>query len=101
MKVAMFVMWDMRKTAEVAKAADSVVNTPGRKLLANYMFQGKPFDGLAPTTTVSMTISEVENNEALTVIQYALGLAGATTWVVPIFEIPVGKNVETEKKVRK
>ncbi len=101
MKVAMFVMWDMSKTAEVAKAADSVVNTPGRKLLANYMFQGKPFDGLPPTTTVSMTISEVENNEALTVIQYALGLAGATTWVVPLFEIPVGKNVETEKKVRK
>ena len=101
MKVAMFVMWDMSKTVDVAKAADSVINTPGRKLLANYMFQGKPFDGLAPTTTVSMTISEVENNEALTVIQYAMGLAGATTWVVPIFEIPVGKNVETEKKLRK
>ena len=62
MKAAMFVMWDMNKTAEVANAADSVINTPGRKLLANYMFQGKPFDGLAPLATVSMTISEVENN---------------------------------------
>jgi hypothetical protein len=101
MKVAMFVMWDMSKTAEVAKAADQVKDTPGRKLLVNYMFQGKPFDGLPPTTAVSITISEVESNEALTVIQYAMGLAGATTWVVPVFEIPVGKNVETEKKVRK
>jgi hypothetical protein len=48
-----------------------------------------------------MTVSEVESNEALTAIEYALGLAGATTWAVPVFEIPVGKNVETEKKVRK
>jgi len=101
MKVAIFIMWDMSKTAEVAKAADSVAKIPGRKLLVNYMFQGKPFDGLPPTTSVSMTVSEVESNEALTAIEYALGLAGATTWAVPVFEIPVGKNVETEKKVRK
>ena len=31
MKVAMFVMWDMSKTAEVAKAADSVANTAREK----------------------------------------------------------------------
>ena len=101
MKVAMFVMWDMSKTAEVAKAADQVKKTPGRKLLVNYLFQGKPFDGLPLNTAISMTISEVESNEALTAIQYQLGLAGATTWVVPVFEIPVGGNVETEKKLRK
>jgi len=101
MKVAMFVMWDISKTAEVAKAADSVANMPGRKLLVNYLFQGKPFDGLPPTTAVSMTVSEVENNEALTAIEYTLGLAGATTWAVPVFEMPIGKNVATEKNIRK
>jgi len=101
MKVAMFLMWDMSKTAEVAKAGDSVANIPGRKLLVNYLFQGKPFDGLPPTTAVSMSVSEVESNEALTAIEYTLGLAGATTWAVPVFEIPVGKNVATEKNIRK
>ena len=101
MKIAIFVMYDVSKAAELAKVSDQLQKMPGRKVLANYLFQGKPFDGLPPTTAVSMTVSEVENNEALTAIEYTLGLAGATTWAVPVFEMPIGKNVATEKNIRK
>ena len=101
MKVAMFVMWDMSKTADVAKVADQTQKTPGRKVLANYLFQGKAFDGVPPNTAVTMNVSEFENNEALTVVEYQLGLAGATTWAVPVFEMPIASNVEIEKKLRK
>lgn len=35
MKVALFVMWDMSKTAEVAKVGDQTHTIGGRKVLAN------------------------------------------------------------------
>ena len=70
MKVALFVMWDMSKTADVAKVADQTQKTPGRKALANYLFQGKAFDGIPPNTVVTMSISEFENSQALTAVQY-------------------------------
>jgi hypothetical protein len=101
MKIAIFVMSDVSKAAEIAKVADQVQKMPGRKVLANYMFQGKPFDGLPPNTGITMTISEFESNEALAAVQYPLALAGATTWAVPVFDLPVASLVETEKKFRK
>ena len=101
MKIALFVMWDMSKTAEVSKVADQTQKIGGRKILANYLFQGRPFDGIPPTTAVYMSISEFESNEALTAVQYQMGLVGATTWAVPVYEMPIAKNVETEEKLRK
>jgi hypothetical protein len=101
MKIAIFVLYDVSKAAEIAKVGDQVQKMPGRKVLANYLFQGKPFDGLPPNTAVNMTISEFESNEAMLAVQYPLGLAGATSWAVPVFEGPVAGSVETEKKFRK
>jgi hypothetical protein len=101
MKIALFVACDVSKAAEVAKMSDQISNIPGRKRLAQYLFQGMAFAGLPPNTLLTLSISEFESNEALTAVQYPMALAGATTWAVPVLEIPSGESAKTEKKFKK
>jgi hypothetical protein len=101
MKMAMFVMYDVSKSAEVAQASDQVQKTPGYKRLATYLFQGIPFEGIPPNTAVGLSISEVDSNEVLLAVQYPLAIAGASTWNVPVFEVPLASAAKTEEKYRK
>ena len=101
MKFLMFTMCPTAKIAELAQIADKVAKTPGQKTLAQYACQGLAFDGQPPNTTLAVTVVEVESNEALAATQYPMGLAGVSTWAVPVLEIPVGRVVTAEKKYRK
>jgi len=94
-------MFDVAKAAEVAQAADKVAKMPGRKLLAQYACLGLAFPGVPPNTMVTIGISEVESNEAMAATLYPLELAGATTWAVPVLEMPVAGAAAEEKKYRK
>jgi len=49
---------------------------------------------------VSITIAEVENENALAAVNYPLVLAGMSIHRVPILEMKSGKVAETEKKLR-
>ena len=101
MKFMTFVMFDLAKAAEVAKAGDQVANTPGTKMLAQYACQGIPFPHtIPPNQMLVISINETETNEAISAVVYPLGLAGATVWNVPVLEMPVGGAAETEKKYR-
>ena len=101
MKFLMFGMYDVARTAEVALAADKVAKTPGQKTIAQYACQGMAFAGLPPNTALSIVVVEVDSNETLAAIQYPMGLAGISTWAVPVLEIPVGRTATAEKKYRK
>jgi hypothetical protein len=101
MKFLMFVMYDVAKTAELAQVADKVAKTPGQKTIAQYACQGIPFAGLPPNTSLAIVVVEAESNEALAATQYPMGLAGISTWAVPVLEIPVGRTATAEKKYRK
>lgn len=101
MKVALFVMYDVNKITDIAKVSDQIMKTPGRKVLANYLFQGKPFDGIPPNTVVAMSVADYESNEVLAAVQYPIVLAGATCWAVPVFEVPIAGAEKTVKKLKK
>jgi len=101
MKFLMFAMYDVAKTAEVAQIADKAAKTPGQKTIAQYVCQGMAFAGLPPNTALSIVVTEVDSNEALAATQYPMGLAGVSTWAVPVLEVPVGRVVTAEKKYRK
>jgi len=101
MKFLMFAMCDEAKVAELAQIADKVAKTPGQKTIAQYACQGIPFAGLPPNTMLAITVIEADSNEALAATQYPMGLAGISTWAVPVLEIPVGRVVTAEKKYRK
>ena len=101
MKFLTFVVFDAAKAAEVAQAGDKSADTPGAKLLAQYLCQGIPFPHtIPPDSMVVVGISEVETNEAMSAINYPLALTGATVWNVPALEMPVGGAAATEKKYR-
>jgi len=100
MKFLSFSMYDVAKTAEVAAAGDKVVNTPGVKVLGQYVCLAIPFPGVPPNTLVTCSITEAESAEVLAAVSYPLMLAGATVHRVPIMEVPMGAGAETEKKFR-
>ena len=101
MKFITFNMFDVAKAVEIAQAADKVVKTPGQKTLAQYVCLGLAFPGVPPNTMVTITIGEVESNEAMGAVHYPLELAGATVWSVPVLEMPVAGAAAEEKKYRK
>ena len=101
MKFITFNMFDVAKATEVAQAGDKVAKTPGQKILAQYVCEGLAFPGEPPNTLVSISIAEVESNEALAAVQYPVALAGATVWSVPVLEMPVAGAAAEEKKYRK
>ncbi len=100
MKFMSFTMFDVAKAAEVAAAGDTVSNTPGRKVLAQYLCEAIPFPGVPPNTIVVVAITEAESNEAISAAMYPVMLAGATVHMVPVLEMPVGGAAETEKQYR-
>ena len=101
MKFLGFTVFDVSKAAEVAQAGDKAAKTPGHKVLAQYICQGIPFQGLPPNTLVVVHVADVESNEAIAASQYPVALAGATTWAVPVLEMRVGGAATAEKKYRK
>jgi len=102
MKFITFSMYDAAKSAELMQAADKAHKMPGQKTLAAYACLGLPFPGvLPPNTIVGFTIREAESAEALASVLYTLTVAGATTWAVPVVEMPVGSLAAEEKKLRK
>jgi hypothetical protein len=101
MKFLGFSVFDVSKAAEVAQAADKAAKTPGTKVLAQYICQGIPFEGVPPNTIVVVHVGEYESNEAIAASQYPVALAGASTWAVPVLEMRAGGAATTEKKYRK
>ncbi len=102
MKILAIAVYDPSKAAEISKVSDKVLpNTPGYKALAMYACLGNPFPGeIPPNSMVTITIAEVENENALAAVSYPLALAGVSFHRVPILEMKPGKSVETEKKLR-
>jgi len=102
MKFLTFAIMDVAKAAEVAKAADKVWASPppGVKLLVSYVCQGLAFPGVPPHTVVSIRVVEAESNEAIAAIMWPISLAGASTWNVPVLEMPAVGVAEVEKKLR-
>jgi hypothetical protein len=101
MKFLVFSMFDVAKGAELAQLGDKLAKTPGRKVLASYICMGQPFPGVPANTMVGISIADYESNEAMAAALYPMELAGATTWAVPVLEMPVGRGAPTEKKYRK
>ena len=102
MKMLSIAVYDPSKLGEISKVTDKVhTNTPGYKPLAMYVCLGNPFPGeIPPNSMVSITIAEVENENALAAVNYPLVLAGMSIHRVPILEMKSGKVAETEKKLR-
>lgn len=102
MKFLTLVMYDVAKSAEIAKASDKLMSNPppGYKLLAQYVCLGRPFDGIPLNAMVTVGIAEAESAEALAAITYPLTLAGATFYRVPVLEMPIGAGAAEEKKYR-
>jgi len=101
MKFLTFSMYDIAKAAEVMQAADKAHKMPGQKTLTAYACLGIPFPGFPPNTIIGFTIREAESAEALASVLYTLTVAGATSWAVPVMEMPVGSLAAEEKKLRK
>lgn len=101
MKFITFGMFDVAKAVEVAQAADKVAKLPGQKILAQYVCLGLAFPGHPPNTMVTISIGDIESNEAMAATQYPLELAGETIWSVPVMELPVAGAAAEEKKYRK
>ena len=101
MKFMVFTMYDAAKAAEVMQASDKAAKMPGQKLLAVYGCLGIPFPGFPPNSLLGIGIREAESAEALASVLYTLTLAGATSWAVPVLEVPVGSGAAEEKKLRK
>ena len=102
MKFLTITVFDVAKTSDLVKVSDKVMkNTPGYKPLAMYACMGNPFPGeIPPNSMVTVSISEVETDEALGAVTYPLALAGATIHRVPIMEVTPGTSEEVEKKLR-
>ncbi|MBM4446445.1 MAG: hypothetical protein FJ023_03720 [Chloroflexi bacterium] len=102
MKFMSLGLYDVAKSAEVAKAADQLLSNPppGFKLLAQYVCLGRPFDGIPPNTMVSVAIGETDSAEAIAAVSYPLQLAGVTFYRVPLLEIPVAGATAVEKKLK-
>jgi hypothetical protein len=102
MKILTISVFEPSKAAEISKVSDKVLpNTPGYKPLAMYVCLGNPFPAeIPPNSMVSITIAEVENENALAAVNYPLVLAGMSIHRVPILEMKSGKVAETEKKLR-
>ena len=101
MKFITFDMFDVDKAADIAQAGDKLAQTPGRKILAQYVCEGLAFPGQPPNTMVGISIGDFESSEAMAATQYPVALAGATIWAVPVLEMPVGGTAAEEKKYRK
>jgi len=103
MKFVQFNTFDVAKAAEVSAASDKFWASPppGVKMLADYVCLGIPFSGVPPNTVVSLAVVEAESAEALTAVTYALALAGASLWNVPVLELPVAGAAKVEKKFRR
>jgi hypothetical protein len=101
MKFLGFSMFDVSKAAEVAQAGDKVTKMPGHKVLAQYLCQGIPFQGVPPNMMIVVSVGESESNEAMAASQYPVALAGATVWAVPVLELALGRGAAAEKKYRK
>lgn len=103
MKFLRFAIIDVNKAADIAQASDKVWANPpaGTKILASYACQGIPFAGVPLRGLVVVQVIEAESNEAISATAYPLALAGATTWDVPILEMPVKGAAQTEKKYRR
>lgn len=97
-----FFSYEATKTAEMATAGDKVnSNLPkGTKILASYVCLSPPFP-VPPNTLVNVTITEVDNAEAMAATSYPLLLAGATISRVPIMEVQPKTAAKTEKKYRR
>ena len=100
MKFLTLITYEPSKAAEIAAAGDKVSSVPGVKTLGQYVCVGLPYPGLPPNTMGGFSISEAESAEDMAARLYPLALVGATIHVVPIFELPVGTQAETEKKYR-
>jgi hypothetical protein len=101
MKFITFVVYDVAKFAEVAKASDKNSKMSGQKLLAMYGCMGKAFDGQPPNTILAISIRETESAEALGSALLNLSFAGATAWAVPVMEMPIGSAEAEVKKYTK
>jgi len=102
MKFITFSMYDVAKLPEVAQVADKNSKIPGLKTLAAYNCLGLPFPGVfPPNTMISIGIREAESAETLGAALYSIALTGATTWAVPVMEVPVGGAVAEVKKAQK
>ena len=101
MKIMTFTMFDVDKAAEVAKAGDKIAGIPGIKVLGMYACQGIPFPHkVPPHAMVVISIQEAESNEAIGTANYPVSLAGASTWNVPVLEMPLGGAADVEKEYR-
>ena len=66
-----------------------------------YMCVGNPFPGpIPPNSMVGITIAEVENENALAAVSYALALAGMSIYRIPIMEMKPGQSAATEKRLK-
>jgi hypothetical protein len=101
MKFLVFSVFDVVKAAEIAQASDKVAEIPGGKMLTQYSCQGIPFVGVPPNKMVVVSIADYESNEAIAASQYPLAIAGASTWAVPVLEMPADGAATEEKKYRK
>lgn len=95
-------LFDVAKTAELAKASDKVWASPpaGTKMLASYVSMSPVFPNQPPNTVVTIRITEAENAEAMAAIHYPMMLAGATIYAIPILEFPLAGAAEVEKKYK-
>lgn len=103
MKFLRFAILDVNKIAEQAQVVDKVqANLPaGIKVLARYVCQGIPFDGVPRHSMVGIDIIEAESNEALATTEYPCRLSGVDIWNVPVLEMPVKSTAKAEKKYRR
>ena len=101
MKFLTFSMYDIAKAAEVMQAADKAQKMPGQKTLTAYACLGIPFPGFPPNSLLGIGIRDADTSEALASVLYTLTVAGATSWAVPVMEVPVGGLAAEEKKLRK
>ena len=107
MKILLFTMYDPNKAAELAKVSDQFQANPpeGQETLAMYTCQGIPFPQVLPDSVphnamVSISIHDVESNEALGAMTYPFIIAGAATWSVPILELVTGDVAKQEEQLR-
>ena len=100
MKFLTIITYEPSKAAEIAAAGDKVSSMPGVKILGQYVCVGRAYPEQPPNTMGGFSISEAESAEDMGARLYPLVLLGASIHVVPIMELPVGTQVEVEKKYR-
>jgi hypothetical protein len=102
MKFMSLGVYDVAKSAEVAKAADQLLKNPpsGFKLLAAYLCLARPFDGIPPNSMAVLSIAEVDSAETMAAISVPAQLAGVTFYRVPLLELTPGEIVAEGNKLR-